>query len=63
VIANNRQAHNIGHQEEEEEEQEEEQPSFVSDDEWNISEQEYGLSYNSSLCDSKYEDEFESLIR
>lgn len=43
VIENNRQAH-IGH--------EEEHPSPVSDDEWNFPEQEYRLSYSSTLRDS-----------
>ena len=56
VIENNRQVHKaIDH--------EEEHSSPVSDNDWNFPEQEYRLSYNSSLRGSKYNDELDSLIR
>lgn len=54
MIENNRQAYS-GH--------EEEQSSPVSDDEWNFPEQEYRLSYSSTLHDSRHNDELDSLIR
>ena len=56
MIENNRQVHKaIDH--------EEEHSSPVSDNDWNFPEQEYRLSYNSSLRGSKYNDELDSLIR